>query len=168
MFLGIRETCMPLKASMLLLPLPLDVTLTLSVHFSNFDSPLTQTSARSHLKNSRAFLKHDRCSTFIWWNEWKRHTILLCFINRSSLTYKKNRKSMYRPLTLGMTNEMVVLYDAMNIRSVSEEWLNLPVPSRSTLRSRSVYRRFRSIFTEIRDRKMKSSQCDFIGTKCHG
>ena len=40
MLLGIRETCMPFKASMLLLPHPLNVTLTLSVHFSNFDSPL--------------------------------------------------------------------------------------------------------------------------------
>ena len=41
MLLGIKETCMPLKASKLLLPHPLTVTLTLSVHFSNFDSPLT-------------------------------------------------------------------------------------------------------------------------------
>ena len=40
MLLEIRETCMPLKASMLLHPHPLNVTLTLSVHFSNFDSPL--------------------------------------------------------------------------------------------------------------------------------
>ena len=35
-----HSTSMPLKTSMMLLPHPLNVTLTLSVHFSNFDSPL--------------------------------------------------------------------------------------------------------------------------------
>ena len=57
MLLGIRETCMPLKASMLLLPHPLNVTLTLSVHFSNFDLPLSYTIFIVTSENIKVF--HD-------------------------------------------------------------------------------------------------------------